>query len=184
MPGLEPIYIADRDVGTANAVVVCHMPANAWDKRHNISPVMGAATPHEISNVFEYGESDLVRLPPQSYLAVVRGREWEIYANKRWVGEKPTTLDLMRTLALVQTMRVLPCVWWSARNGFEPRAGALGLTKPEWDITLRWDNALLRVVIGSASPFGRGVFAFDNLKQDENGHPHPRGLYVLCGELL
>jgi len=184
MPELPPIYITDRDVRTANAVVVCYLPTNAWDKRHNPIAITGIATSREIANVLEYGESDLVRLSPQSYLATRSGCQWELHVNKRWQGEQPTMLSLVRTLSLVQAMRVLPCVYWSAREGFEPRAGALGLTKPERDITLRWDDALLRVVIGSVSPFGRGVFVFDNLSQDDAGNPHPRGLYLLYEELL
>jgi len=70
---------------------------------------------------------------------------------------------------------------WTAADGFNPRAGALGLRHPWREVVLRWpDGALRYLVIGQPDgPHGVGVFLFDKLAIDANGNPHPLGLWVL-----
>jgi hypothetical protein len=104
-------------------------------------------------------------------------------AENGWRTEdlKPAdALKMSRILGYLAALQVTEDVLWTKAEGFSPRAGALGLLMPAADYTLQWTiGTVRRVVIGAPSPFGRGVFVFDNLNVDQWGNPHPKGLYLL-----
>lgn len=166
------IHALDLPTHTATALVAIEPPFSAWNKTMNPLPKMQIATPAEVQAALD---RQPVSLPAGAW--VVRR------AENGWRTDDLQPADALRVsriLGWLAALEVGEDVLWTKADGFQPRAGALGLLMPAADYALLWaDGAVRRVVIGAPSPFGRGVFVFDNLSVDRWGNPHPRGLYLL-----
>lgn len=62
-----------------------------------------------------------------------------------------------------------------------PRPGSLGLAQPRYDVAWKIGDRYGRLVIGQKLDYDAGYWAycFDNLSQDAQGNPHPRGIFHL-----
>ncbi len=166
------MYILDLPTYMAVALVCIEKPDARWNRSMNAHPKSQLADPRQIQKALG---GDQAQLPAMAWIA----RRTE----SGWCTEdlKPAdTLKMSRILGYLAALQVGGDVLWTKADGFSPRAGALGLLVPAADYTLLWeDGAVRRVVIGAPSPFGQGVFVFDNLTVDQWNNPHPRGLYLL-----
>lgn len=165
------IHALDLPTHTATALVAIEPPFSAWNKTMNPLPKMQIATPAEVQAALD---RQPVSLPAGAW--VVRR------AENGWRTDDLQPADALRVsriLGWLAALEVGEDVLWTKADGFQPRAGALGLLIPAADYTLRWDDgAVRRVVVGARTPMGRGVWLFDNLDVDQWGNPHPTGLYV------
>lgn len=166
------MYALDLPTYTAVALLCIERPDARWNRSMNGHPKSQMVSPLMIQDALD-GKS--VPLPAGAWIARRVENSW------RTEDLKPAdALKVSRVLGWLAALEVGEDVLWTKADGFQPRAGALGLLMPAADYALLWaDGAVRRVVIGAPSPFGRGVFVFDNLSVDRWGNPHPRGLYLL-----
>lgn len=168
------MYALDLPTHTAVALVCIEKPDATWNRSMNAHPKSQLTDPRQIQAALDGKQA---QLPTAAWIARRAENGW------RTEDLKPADpLKVSRVLGYLAALQVSEDVLWTKAEGFSPRAGALGLLMPAADYTLLWvDSAVRRVVIGAPSPFGRGVFMFDNLSVDRWGNPHPRGLYLLKG---
>ncbi|GIV82583.1 MAG: hypothetical protein KatS3mg051_1937 [Anaerolineae bacterium] len=175
------MYLLDLPTHEADLLIVVQHQDARWQVAWNNYDVCGMVSDERMRRVIEYGAGWLLQVGAQSWLATRTGHSWAIEVCAKWQGNIPDRLTLSRTLGYLATLQVHDeAVHWHKGDGFQPRAGALGLTKPEYDYLLRWpDGTIRRIVVGTRTPFGRGVFRFDGLTADEHGNPHPKMLYLV-----
>lgn len=166
------MYALDLPVHPVTALLVIENPLARWNRTMNGHPKSQMVSPLAIRDALD---GKAVPLPTGAWLARRSESGW--YR----VDQKPTDqLEVSRTLGWLAALEVEESVHWTKADGFQPRAGTLGLLQPAGDYTLLWaDGQVRRIVVGASSPFGRGVFVFDNLDADRWGNPHPRGLYTV-----
>ncbi len=166
------MYVLDLPTYMAIALVCIENPSACWNRSMNAHPKSQLTDPRQIQKALG-GEQ--AQLPAVAWIARRTENEWR--AEDLQLAD---TLKVSRVLGYLAALQVSEDILWTKADGFSPRAGALGLLVPAADYTLLWtDSTVRRVVIGAASPFGQGVFVFDNLTVDQWNNPHPRGLYLL-----
>lgn len=171
-----PEYLLDLTMFDVDAIVAV-VKQGEWKPEWARLAGTDMARHMAVKSVLDFGASCL---RPGMWLARRVNNIWKAWARSGVPA--PDTLAISRTIAMLAALRVQCRVSWSQRDGFHPRCGALGLLKPAGDYTLHWpDGAIRRIVIGTQTPFGTGAWLFDNLETDENGNPHPVGLYLLRG---
>lgn len=55
--------------------------------------------------------------------------------------------------------------------------GMAGLSRPSYEVVLRFSEEFVWLLFGLPSPLGRFVMAFDSFDRDQNNSYHPYGLY-------
>lgn len=125
----------------------------------------------------EFAEWALVSSPPQviSSALAVKDTDWTITYGHFWKRAKQLdTSALNLVLNALGTIIPVSETYWHKTTGFQPRVGALGLTKARLELGLRFnDNTILWLIFGSPSLYGEYILPFNKTERDANTSPHP-----------
>lgn len=170
------MYLFDRPAHTVTTLIVYEDAGASWHVSMNTSPNIGFRETSMLMDALEHGAA---KLPRDCWLATRTGCQWQIETAPEFWLERPDEIRLSRTLGMLAALQVSEAVQWTKVQGFQPRAGALGLRRPRGEYVLRWPDGLTRrIVIGAPTPFGAGVMLFDGLGLKADGEHHPLGLYL------
>lgn len=156
-----------------------HAPVSA-EFQYNASPSAQLADKYGVDDLAkQFGSSD-PWLKWGAWMARRHETEWSINLTPFHDYTQTTTIRIVKnTIKMLCGLRVKSKVFWSAQDGFHPRAGTAGLTYAKAEYVLRRGEEIRWIVLGTPTSYGQFVFMFDNFTLDSNYNPHPMGMWLL-----